>query len=113
MIPPPSATSTSPNAPLASPNTFSSPSAINPLKTPFYTSEKRAALLRQQAPPNTEILIWDGLIRGLRSPSELDFELDLAAANHSLAKLETLFLPSHYPRISSTIERNILQYRNH
>lgn len=55
----------------------------------------------------------DAVVRGLRSPSDYEYERQLAALNHSLnPKLETIFLPTEvkFSFVSSSYAREVASY---
>ena len=92
-------------------------------KTYTFSPEERLEMLRIITAhlQNVELIRDDGLLvevarrqgadvilRGVRSPGDLEFELQLAQANRSIGGFETIFLPcqSRYGLISSTIVRD-------
>jgi pantetheine-phosphate adenylyltransferase len=94
--------------------------ALNPGKSPLFTVEERLAHIRLAFPqdPRVHPETFDGLIarfahergavalvRGLRSPSDFDYELPMAGMNQHLApQVETLFLPTD-PKLSYVSSR--------
>ena len=99
--------------------------AINPSKTPLFTSEERVNFIKESVKdyPKVEVDSFDGLlvehaknvgavgiIRGLRALSDFEFEFQMALMNRKLAKdINTIFLMPHekYTYLNSTIIRNL------
>lgn len=83
---------------------------INLKKTPLFTAEERMAMVRASFPDEPRIIIesLDGLLatyarargaiailRGLRAPSDFEYELQMAQMNrHLYPELDTVFLAS-------------------
>ncbi|WP_353184991.1 pantetheine-phosphate adenylyltransferase, partial [Bosea sp. (in: a-proteobacteria)] len=88
---------------------------VHPGKTPMFTAEERAALLREVAAPllaprgtALEVVTFDDLavdaakragagiiVRGLRDGSDLDYEMQMAGMNAAMApQVQTVFLPA-------------------
>lgn len=83
---------------------------VNLKKTPLFTPEERMAMVRASFPdePRIEIAQLDGLLaayarskgavailRGLRAPSDFEYELQMAQMNrHLYGDLDTVFLAS-------------------
>lgn len=95
---------------------------MNPAKKPVFSLEQRKEML-QDLTSHAKIVSFTGLvveyakqhqisflIRGLRSPAELDRELQLATMNKQLSGIETIFLPSNpiYAHISSSLIRELV-----
>ncbi len=103
---------------------------VHPGKTPIFSAEERAELLRAIAGPvaeqfNTQLevttfadLTIDAakragatiLVRGLRDGTDLDLEMQLAGMNHTMAPdLQTVLLPStpQARHITATLVRQI------
>lgn len=98
---------------------------INPEKSPFFTPEERAALIRRVvAPyPNVEVRTFSGLavrfvrdvgariiLRGLRTTSDMEDEFTMSLTNLALdPEIETVFLMAKetYSHISGTLLRQI------
>ncbi len=98
---------------------------INPEKSPFFTLEERAALVRRVvAPfPNVEVRTFSGLavrfvrevgarimLRGLRTTSDMEYEFTMSLTNLALdPEIETVFLMAKetYSHISGTLLRQI------
>jgi pantetheine-phosphate adenylyltransferase len=99
--------------------------AINPGKTPLFTTEERVDMLRQSLADFDNITIdsFDGLvvdhahevgavgiIRGLRAVSDFEYEFQMALMNRKLAgDITTVFLMPHekYTYLNSSIVRNL------
>ena len=97
----------------------------NAIKSPVFTPEERAALLREvlAGQENLEVIIFSGLlkdavvnlgacavIRGLRAVSDFEWEFQMALMNRELdERCETLFLmPSpEYSFVSSTMIKEV------
>ncbi len=98
---------------------------INPEKSPFFTPEERAGLIRRVvAPyPNVEVHTFTGLavrfvrdmgarimLRGLRTTSDMEYEFTMSLTNLALdPEIETVFLMAKetYSHISGTLLRQI------
>jgi pantetheine-phosphate adenylyltransferase len=103
---------------------------IHPGKTPIFTAEERAALLREICGPiatasgtTLEVVTFDDLtidaarrvgatilVRGLRDGTDLDYEMQLAGMNHTMVpELQTVFLPATPParHITATLVRQV------
>ena len=102
---------------------------VHPGKTPMFSFEERAGLIREvlDADPKTpcalDIVSFEGLVvdlasregatalvRGVRDGSDLDYEMQMAGMNGSLAPaLVTLFLPAApaFRPITATLVRQI------
>jgi len=103
---------------------------VHPGKTPLFSSDERAALINEacsgfSAREGTEVhvITFDGLaveaakahgatllIRGLRDGTDLDYEMQMAGMNQSLAPdIQTVFLPSSpmVRPITATLVRQI------
>lgn len=103
---------------------------VHPGKTPIFSAQERAELLREIAGPvaaelstELQVVTFDDLtidaarrhgatilIRGLRDGTDLDLEMQLAGMNHSMApSLQTVLLPStpHARHITATLVRQI------
>lgn len=99
----------------------------NPSKRPLFTSEERMAMVGQcfTDEPRLEVAALDGLlahyaaerqatalIRGLRGPSDFEYELQMAHMNRHLAEgLETVFLAAEAKGsyVSSSLVREVAQ----
>ena len=99
----------------------------NPSKRPLFTSDERMAMVRECFANETRLEIdsLDGLlahyaaerqatalIRGLRGPSDFEYELQMAHMNRHLAEgLETVFLAAEAKGsyVSSSLVREVAQ----
>ncbi|MGE5845896.1 MAG: pantetheine-phosphate adenylyltransferase [Ignavibacteria bacterium] len=99
--------------------------AVNPGKTPLFSTEERLNLLRESLKDYTSITVdsFDGLIvdhahevgaigiiRGLRAVSDFEFEFQMALMNRKLASdISTIFLMPHekYTYLNSSIVKNL------
>ncbi|MGN6475571.1 MAG: pantetheine-phosphate adenylyltransferase [Mycobacteriales bacterium] len=52
------------------------------------------------------------IIKGLRAVSDFDYELQMGQMNHSLAAVDTLFMPAdpHYSFLSSSLVKEVATY---
>jgi pantetheine-phosphate adenylyltransferase len=81
----------------------------NPEKSSLLSRSERVALLREIVAdlPGVRVEAYDGLtvdfakavgasaiLRGLRSPADLHFELQIAMTNRAIADVETVFVPT-------------------
>jgi pantetheine-phosphate adenylyltransferase len=103
---------------------------VHPGKSPVFSAEERASLLREVALPiasaagvTIEVVTFDDLtvqaarkagatlmIRGVRDGSDLDYEMQLSGMNEAMAAdLQTVFLPASAPvrHITATLVRQI------
>ncbi len=103
---------------------------IHPGKTPIFTADERAELLREICGPIAsasgvmlEVVTFDDLtidaarrlgatilVRGLRDGTDLDYEMQLAGMNHTMVpELQTVFLPATPParHITATLVRQV------
>lgn len=103
---------------------------IHPGKAPLFTAEERLELLRETCTPiaaaesaTLEVATFDDLavtaarrcgaslfIRGLRDGTDLDYEMQLAGMNATMApEVQTVFLPAsiHVRPITATLVRQI------
>jgi len=99
--------------------------AVNPGKTPLFSTEERLDLLRETLKDYTSITVdsFDGLvvdhahevgaigiIRGLRAVSDFEYEFQMALMNRKLAgDISTIFLMPHekYTYLNSSIVKNL------
>ncbi len=98
----------------------------NPQKNPYFSSEKRVAMIREAMKdvPNIEVKAFEGLladyvnkngfsmvIRGLRGMSDFDNEIQMAQMNARLyeEKVETVFLMTdpRFSFISSSMAKEV------
>jgi pantetheine-phosphate adenylyltransferase len=52
------------------------------------------------------------IVKGLRAVSDFDYELQMGQMNHSLAEIETLFMPTNplYSYLSSSLVKEVATY---
>lgn len=102
--------------------------SVNPRKTPLFSQEERAEMLREACAqfPNVEVAVVPGLVvefarqvgagvivRGLRAVSDFEFELQMASTNRALApEVETVFFTPapQYHYLSASIVAEIAQF---
>jgi pantetheine-phosphate adenylyltransferase len=107
---------------------------VHPGKTPVFTADERAALIREVCEPlarieqaRLSVITFDGLaveaarkagatamIRGLRDGSDLDYEIQMAGMNGAMAPdIATVFLPASpgVRHITATLVRQIAAMR--
>jgi pantetheine-phosphate adenylyltransferase len=100
---------------------------VNPEKSPFFTPDERAALIRRVVAPfaNVEVRTFSGLavrfvrdvgarimLRGLRTTSDMEYEFTMSLTNLALdPEIETVFLMAKetYSHISGTLLRQIAE----
>jgi pantetheine-phosphate adenylyltransferase len=103
---------------------------VHPGKTPMFSAEERAAMIREVVDPLAakakaafEVVTFDGLaveaakaqkacamLRGLRDGTDLDYEMQMAGMNGAMAgNIETVFLPASPASrmITATLVRQI------
>jgi pantetheine-phosphate adenylyltransferase len=97
---------------------------INTSKQGLFTTEERIEMLRESVDtlPNVRVDSFHGLlvdyckargiqviVKGLRAVSDFDYELQMGQMNHSLAGVETLFMPTHplYSFLSSSLVKEV------
>jgi pantetheine-phosphate adenylyltransferase len=103
---------------------------VHPGKAPMFSAEERAAMLREACEPLAtgegtalEIVTFDGLaveaarrhgatviVRGVRDGTDLDYEMQMAALNETMApEVQTIFLPASpaVRPIAATLVRQI------
>jgi pantetheine-phosphate adenylyltransferase len=103
---------------------------VHPGKTPLFTTDERAGMIREACKgfaasegTDVDVMTFDGLaveaakskgatmlIRGLRDGTDLDYEMQMAGMNQSLAPdIQTVFLPSSpmVRPITATLVRQI------
>ena len=100
---------------------------VNKSKHGLFTTEERIELLRQSTAewPNVTVDSFHGLlvdfckangiqvmVKGLRAVSDFDYELQMGQMNHSLAEVETLFMPTNplYSFLSSSLVKEVATY---
>lgn len=96
----------------------------NPSKDPLFSVEERMEMLEEVVDdlPHVEVASFRGLlvdfavaeglgviIKGLRGGKDFDYELQMAQMNHTLAGVETLFLPTSalWGFVSSSLVREV------
>jgi pantetheine-phosphate adenylyltransferase len=107
---------------------------VHPGKTPVFTADERAALIREVCEPlarieqaRLSVITFDGLaveaarkagatamIRGLRDGSDLDYEMQMSGMNGAMApEIATVFLPASpgVRHITATLVRQIAAMR--
>ena len=102
--------------------------AGDPARVPLFTLDERLALMQSICAPyaNVEVASFRGLlvdygksigarviVRGLRSGTDFEYELQIAHANADLKpEIDTVFLPTrtNYGFISATLVREIASY---
>jgi len=97
---------------------------VNKNKSGLFTTEERMELLRESTAdlPNVTVDSFHGLlvdfckahgigviVKGLRAVSDFDYELQMGQMNHSLAEVETLFMPTNplYSFLSSSLVKEV------
>lgn len=96
----------------------------NTTKNYLFDEAERLELVRSAVAglPGVSVAVIDGLlvdfctrigagaiVKGIRSGSDVDYELPMAQVNHALSGIETLFLPAgrQYGGISATLLREV------
>ncbi|MFL6240927.1 MAG: pantetheine-phosphate adenylyltransferase [Actinomycetes bacterium] len=100
---------------------------INKSKSSLFTVDERIEMLTECTTdyPNVKIDSFHGLlvdfcrdrgiqviVKGLRAVSDFDYELQMGQMNHSLAEVETLFMPTNplYSYLSSSLVKEVATY---
>jgi pantetheine-phosphate adenylyltransferase len=100
---------------------------INKNKHGLFSTEERMDLLRESTADlgNVTVDSFHGLlvdfckargirvvVKGLRAVSDFDYELQMGQMNHSLAQVETLFMPTNplYSFLSSSLVKEVATY---
>ena len=100
---------------------------INKSKSSLFTVDERIEMLTECTAdyPNVKIDSFHGLlvdfcrdrgiqviVKGLRAVSDFDYELQMGQMNHSLAEVETLFMPTNplYSYLSSSLVKEVATY---
>jgi pantetheine-phosphate adenylyltransferase len=100
---------------------------INKSKSGLFSTDERMQLLRESTAylPNVVVDSFHGLlvdfckahdigviVKGLRAVSDFDYELQMGQMNHSLAQVETLFIPTNplYSFLSSSLVKEVATY---
>ncbi|HEX3900950.1 MAG TPA: pantetheine-phosphate adenylyltransferase [Mycobacteriales bacterium] len=100
---------------------------VNVSKDRLFDVPERLELIREVTAhlPNVKVDTFRGLlvdfcvahdvkviVKGLRAVSDFDYELQMGQMNHSLAKVDTLFMPAdpHYSFLSSSLVKEVATY---
>lgn len=100
---------------------------INQSKNRLFEPDERVEMIREAVAhlPNVSVDTFRGLlvdfcvahdikaiVKGLRAVSDFDYELQMGQMNHSLAKVDTLFMPAdpHYSFLSSSLVKEVATY---
>lgn len=100
---------------------------VNPDKQGLFSVEERLQLLRATTGkwPSVMVDAFAGLlvdycaaqrisaiVKGIRAPSDFDYELQMAQMNHGLTGVDTLFLPTSptYSFVSSSLVKQVAVY---
>ena len=100
---------------------------INQSKNRLFEPDERVELIREVVAhlPNVSVDTFRGLlvdycvahdikaiVKGLRAVSDFDYELQMGQMNHSLAAVDTLFMPAdpHYSFLSSSLVKEVAPY---
>jgi pantetheine-phosphate adenylyltransferase len=100
---------------------------INQSKNRLFEPDERVELIREVVAhlPNVTVDTFRGLlvdycvrhdikaiVKGLRAVSDFDYELQMGQMNHSLAAVDTLFMPAdpHYSFLSSSLVKEVATY---
>jgi pantetheine-phosphate adenylyltransferase len=100
---------------------------VTPAKNRMFEAEDRIAMIREATAdlPNIVVDTFSGLlvefcrqrgirviVKGLRAVSDFDYELQMGQMNHSLAGVETLFIPTNplYSFLSSSLVKEVATY---
>jgi pantetheine-phosphate adenylyltransferase len=100
---------------------------VNQSKNRLFEPEERVEMIREVTAdlPNVRVDVFKGLlvdfcrthgiqaiVKGLRAVSDFDYELQMGQMNHSLAGVETLFIPTNplYSFLSSSLVKEVATY---
>jgi pantetheine-phosphate adenylyltransferase len=100
---------------------------VNPAKNRMFDADERIAMIQEATGglPNIVVDTFSGLlvdfckqhgiraiVKGLRAVSDFDYELQMGQMNHSLAGVETLFIPTNplYSFLSSSLVKEVATY---
>jgi pantetheine-phosphate adenylyltransferase len=100
---------------------------VNQSKNRLFEADERVAMIRDVTAGfgNVSVDTFTGLlvefcrargiqaiVKGLRAVSDFDYELQMGQMNHSLAGVETLFIPTNplYSFLSSSLVREVATY---
>lgn len=94
----------------------------NPSKQAMFSADERRAMLEEVFGDSVQIETFGGLlvdfarrhdvdvvVKGLRAVSDFDYELQMAQMNHTMAGMETVFLPTNpeWSYLSSSLVREV------
>jgi len=100
---------------------------VNISKNRLFEPDERVGMIQEATAhlPNVSVDIFRGLlvnfctqrgitaiVKGLRAVSDFDYELQMGQMNHSLAEVDTLFMPAdpHYSFLSSSLVKEVATY---
>jgi pantetheine-phosphate adenylyltransferase len=100
---------------------------INQSKNRLFEPDERVEMITEATAhlPNVSVDTFRGLlvdfcvahdiraiVKGLRAVSDFDYELQMGQMNHSLAAVDTLFMPAdpHYSFLSSSLVKEVAMY---
>jgi pantetheine-phosphate adenylyltransferase len=100
---------------------------VNQSKNRLFEPAERVEMIREATAhlPNVTVDVFRGLlvtfclerdirviVKGLRAVSDFDYELQMGQMNHSLAEVDTLFMPAdpHYSFLSSSLVKEVAKY---
>jgi pantetheine-phosphate adenylyltransferase len=100
---------------------------VNQSKNRLFEPDERVEMIREVVAhlPNVKVDTFRGLlvdfcvahdvkaiVKGLRAVSDFDYELQMGQMNHSLAAVDTLFMPAdpHYSFLSSSLVKEVAMY---
>jgi pantetheine-phosphate adenylyltransferase len=100
---------------------------INQSKNRLFEPDERVEMIREAVAhiENVKVDTFRGLlvdfcvahdvkviVKGLRAVSDFDYELQMGQMNHSLAAVDTLFMPAdpHYSFLSSSLVKEVATY---
>jgi pantetheine-phosphate adenylyltransferase len=100
---------------------------VNPAKNRMFEAAERIEMIQEATAglPNIAVDTFSGLlvdfckqhgiraiVKGLRAVSDFDYELQMGQMNHSLAGVETLFIPTNplYSFLSSSLVKEVATY---
>jgi pantetheine-phosphate adenylyltransferase len=100
---------------------------VNQSKNRLFEPGERIEMIREATShlPNVGVDVFRGLlvtfclerdirviVKGLRAVSDFDYELQMGQMNHSLAEVDTLFMPAdpHYSFLSSSLVKEVAKY---
>jgi pantetheine-phosphate adenylyltransferase len=100
---------------------------VNVSKNRLFEPDERVEMIQEATAhlPNVRVDVFRGLlvtfcvaneisaiVKGLRAVSDFDYELQMGQMNHSLADVDTLFMPAdpHYSFLSSSLVKEVATY---